>query len=1172
MTHWQRAALLAALLAWVTPSRAQPLADIDSGAIAGRVCEDVDGDGRCGDAEPGVAGARVLAETGAFAVTDALGRYHLAGLQSRAPERSLGEQRLWPGRHRVVVDQLSILDSATVMPRGATLEVPVGALVKQDFAVSVAAKAREPIRAAPALPLKGELVGGELKVRLSGQVAAGAAVQVNGVDAQVAADGSYSAWALAKPGSNLIALRVQTSPRQYRYFAQRVEVIARAGSLLLIPRAPEPLAIVTSTPAPDGRVIATVEAQPNVAVAIDRVAVPLDEAGRGQLPVSRSSDVPLVLSVHGASIAGQLPLSEADGVTAVGLLDLELAYQLGSGGGLRLMGRGAGAVRAHKWGFDLNAEIDLRDSDVASLRTGFSGALPSVLTQPRDARVLDRWVDPLRVSPQWADDSATVVTNPGEQRIRVELSRPGLGRVGYGSHRAWFGDTEVGRFHRSITGAYLQVASNPQSFVHGGVSGFYAAPMADPLSGLSRVPGHERFDSTGGSLYYLSSGQVAQGSELVRIEVREQLSQVPVVERHLIRGVDYSIDYVSGRILLARPLSLFEGTGSLGAEPLSSARSVALVIDYERYDLGLSASRVAGGEGSLSVGPVTLSAAAAQDGDASLLRGRAYAGFKGIKLTAEVARSAGRFMGQGFSDDGGLTFRTPDAAVLAQLPNDGWGLTFRATGPMYLGGGFDVAFRRRTAGFSDAQHLDTALFQEISARVTQPIGPVLVGGFFDDRTSNDPRQLYSLATIGQRVAGGGVGYERARWGVRLEARDTQVTADGLTGGRTAAGISGTVTPLDWLTIVAGHKQRLFERGEGLGRYDDSFSTVGVDVRPTEDVTVSARGGWGPMLGPQVWGNASVRRGDEVTYGAQSVDVDGPTRGERRWVTGVRRSAGADAVVFAEDVISHDATALRIGRAVGLSHRAFPGLDVSARYERGVTQQLDLSPAVVRDAGGVGLSWVHRRVRAWARAEARADTGQSSSHWQWLATGGGEIDVLANLRATVMVSFAHTSADQRLVSRLLEGTAAIAWRTEWLMMVLTYGIRRELLPPTRGGFVEQTHHLVTLRPSARLGDRFALGAGGYLAVTDVLGQTGLLVSASLRPSVRVIAGLEVAAEAVRRSAAPDGEGLTALRGELGYRFDDRFFVGAGYTALGFSGNGVEPATNTSRVYLRAEASY
>jgi len=88
---------------------------------------------------------------------------------------------------------------------------------------------------------------------------------------------------------------------------------------------------------------------------------------------------------------------------------------------------------------------------------------------------------------------------------------------------------------------------------------------------------------------------------------------------------------------------------------------------------------------------------------------------------------------------------------------------------------------------------------------------------------------------------------------------------------------------------------------------------------------------------------------------------------------------------------------------------------------------------------------------------------------------------------------------------------------------------------------------------------------------------VLLAASLRPSFRVIGGLELAAEVARRSSAPDGGELNAFRVEAGWRFDDRFLVAVGFNAIGYSGIGIDvptesPSGSKDRVYLRAEVAY
>ena len=68
--------------------------DGSSGWLVGRVCEDRDGDGVCGFAEPGIARARVVLSDGSFAVTDEQGRYHIAAV----PTRRVEIQTAAPGR------------------------------------------------------------------------------------------------------------------------------------------------------------------------------------------------------------------------------------------------------------------------------------------------------------------------------------------------------------------------------------------------------------------------------------------------------------------------------------------------------------------------------------------------------------------------------------------------------------------------------------------------------------------------------------------------------------------------------------------------------------------------------------------------------------------------------------------------------------------------------------------------------------------------------------------------------------------------------------------------------------------------------------------------------------------------------------------------------------------
>jgi hypothetical protein len=462
----------------------------------------------------------------------------------------------------------------------------------------------------------------------------------------------------------------------------------------------------------------------------------------------------------------------------------------------------------------------------------------------------------------------------------------------------------------------------------------------------------------------------------------------------------------------------------------------------------------------------------------------------------------------------------------------------------------------------------------------------VLGALGDGRTAVDPRQPFGQREIAARILAGYLGYRTPLWEVRLEGRDADLTEDvGQTegpsthGGRSSVGLSARYRVDERLQLRAGQRLVVATRGEGPGAWDDTFSSVGAEVELDPRARVGVYGGWGPKLGPLAWLSAEVGRGSEIFYGSYSVDVDGPDFGERRAVTGARTRAADGTMVFVEDVSAHDATAVRLARAVGLSVGSTSGIELSARYERGVRYLLDTAPPLSRDAGGLALTWVRERFRLYARAEARFDRGQALlqpasevERVQRLASAAASWDVAPGLQLSGRMNWSDTIAGGAAEATLLEANAGLAWRIDPAMVVLHYGTERELAPPRRG-FGTRTLRHASVMPSLKLTDRLAIAAGAHLGWSTVDGIGAFVLSGSLRPSVRVIGGLELAAEVARRSAAPDGGELSALRGEVGYRFGPDLMLAAGYSALGFTGLGLSAEdAKQDRLYLRGEATW
>lgn len=1169
---------------WVSTSALAQVAPVDrsglEGIVAGRVCRDLDGDGACAADEPGVGGVRLVMASGQDLRTDAQGRYSVAALESRVPLfDDVG--RMTRGRHRLRVDPRSLPAGLSPARDAVTFEVPMGGAVLVDFALRASASEDAPaLTRAEVLPEIGWSEAG-LTWELTGTVEPKSRVRVDGAWVEVDAANVFRVPVSVREGTNTLTFSVERAGGEVELFTQRLDVVSREGNLLFVPNAPMRVGRVFLPGARDavsaGDAALRFELPQGTRVLLGELQVTADAKGRAMLPVALglgANQLALVLQLpDGTRRDEQLEVQGVLRPFAVGLLDLEAGWDWRRGR-VQLEGRGQAHVEVSWRAWRLAGELALDDGDVRAVRD--TNALS--LLRPRRPERFERALDPDRTLLLPGSDAAVLTPNPEEGRLRVLLAHERYGEVGFGTYRLQLDGAEIGRAHRPMFGPFTTLGVSLSE--NAGVSASLGVDLGlvDPVRGLRTRRVHEELRATGGSVFYLREPGVSEGTERIRVELRDGISGLPLAERHLVRGRDYEMDARAGRILLARPLSILAPRMGLSTLPLTGEPEPVLVVDYAALTLGPSPGVGVGGELEASVHALTFGVGGVVDADGyRLVRGRAHAPVGTLGLTIEGAHSEGLALAPGDflrSDDGGLTSR----ALAMPSPSRGDALTVRLKGATFgSGGSLDASFRVRTPGYSDDAHADTIRFRQASARLDQPVGPLRLSLLADDREGQVTGGVYEGSPYRGRSLGAGLGWEEGPWALRADLRDEVLSVDGMSGGRIAVGAAGHYQAHEKLALIATHRQVLGTRGDGPGALDDTFTSVGADLELVPGTRAGLRAGYGAQLGPLVWIEGARAAGRDTFYSSVSTDVDGPDVGTLRSVSGARTELGDGSSVFVEDVAAHDALTVRASRAIGAYQRLGGGFDAFVRFEQGVRDPIGAPSPLTRSAGFVGVSYVGARLRLSGRLELWGESGlhaaiAGSGRRQALASIAGEASLAEAWTLAGRFHASDSTIEQVRAGRFVEGHVGLAWHPAGWLVAARYAVEYERPPPERMVALPRVLHVISLLPAAT-GERFGLAGGAHLGITAAGSSQATILSGAVRPSVRVWSELEVAAELAARTVAADDEGLWALRGELGWRLGERGRLALGYTAVGFSGRGLTAdEARSDRAYLRGELAW
>jgi hypothetical protein len=235
---------------------------------------------------------------------------------------------------------------------------------------------------------------------------------------------------------------------------------------------------------------------------------------------------------------------------------------------LFLAGRGALYAKGRISGSALAKDIFVTAHVDSTRRHEFSSFFEQVIDPTRDYIIYGDATDDMR------DANAR-----GRFYLRVEADNS---KLVYGSFRTNIRGLHLLRYDRTFEGARLDVDTELAEGFRTQVKGY----VADDNRRLVRR--HDELRATGGSLYYLSSREIVEGSDKLELVVREQDTGMELGRTTLVRDAHYRIDYPSGRVMTTGPISsivdpLFQIAGfqPFTNRAILDGHEVWLDIDYE---------------------------------------------------------------------------------------------------------------------------------------------------------------------------------------------------------------------------------------------------------------------------------------------------------------------------------------------------------------------------------------------------------------------------------------------------------------------------------------------------------------------------------------------------------------------------------------------------------------
>ena len=654
----------------------------------------------------------------------------------------------------------------------------------------------------------------------------------------------------------------------------------------------------------------------------------------------------------------------------------------------------------------------------------------------KDPSRIFRRLDSDKFYPIYGDDSTTIsdVDTQGAGYVRVDWDKS---HFVWGNYHTGFTGNEFAQYDRSLYGAQLQHRSvNTTSF------GDHKVELNGFGSEAQTSFGHNEFNATGGSLFYLKHKDIVQGSEKIWVEVRARDSERILENITLEEGRDYEIDYIQGRIILSRPLTQVSNNTApaiIKDRPLEG-NNVFLMTDYEFVPDSFEVDKItAGGRAkvwvtdNLGVGATVVNEDRGADdyrmygADITLKLG------KGTYIKGEYATSDARQTDSDFrSLDGGLSFgdKNPvngnsnvdgDAVSIEGQVN----LTEMTDGK--TNGHVSAWYKDRDSGFSAARvdnGVDT-LDAGAEAQIEVSENLTLSGrGTVYDRDGLIKQTKISLQGDYEVTNKFGVGAEIRHENIEdfLTGEDGSANLLGVSAEyfftqqtRMYGALQGVISDSDnyfdnnmaTIGLASQINDRLALKGEVSAGDRGNAYVAGAEYAVNDKVKLSLSGGFGDGATSQVGANYTTASGVDL-YGTYTIDPD-RTGSKRSTITmGSRREYGNGLTLFSENQFIDSDQQEGVSKVYGLDFAVTDTWSLSGSLQ---SSKLKINNAddIKRNVASVGAQYHSPGVKGSTRLEYRKDEG-SVNTTQWLTSNAIEWKQSPELRWLGKLNLSVTEDD------------------------------------------------------------------------------------------------------------------------------------------------------------------